>query len=224
MTNWFRALFHTPAFVPVRPPCLNERVLKLASRLDELKSRDPHFKVFGSVTHRYIGHPVPEQQLVAFEATHDFEFPRDFRDLLLHIGTGVGPEYGLFTLDRMIAEQQDWATSLGRPGTLSEEAQFQDADAASLISRKMESPSEFYYEELGSLSGVLPICFGGCTYYDYLIVNGQQRGKVWALDLQDFQSLPAGVTREVDVIEWYERWLERSFAAIDEGEARVSSS
>lgn len=65
---------------------------------------------------------------------------------------------------------------------------------------------EDYENELGKIySGILPLGSQGCTYIHALVLNGEHKGRVVNIDLD--QQKPK-FTFELNFLDWYERWLD----------------
>lgn len=75
-------------------------------------------------------------------------------------------------------------------------------------------PTGFYCKRLTNANSILPIQTEGCTYFCFIVLNGEQRAKIWALDTNEFDSLPALTAVESNFLNWYESWLNNSLSSL----------
>ena len=97
---------------------------------------------------------------------------------------------------------------------MSNPCELTNADASGLIEKKQNKPSEFHYKRLKTANGILPIQTEGCTYYSYIVLNGEQYGKIWSVDSNEFDTLPAGLVTEFSFLDWFESWIDRSISKL----------
>jgi hypothetical protein len=97
-----------------------------------------------------LAQPIASDALVAAEAKIG-EFPADYRNFLVEIGTGAGPGYGLF------APLGDTQATLA---------------AGEFSWRDGEKPD-------GDPRGVVALAHAGCGVMWLLVLNGEHRGEVW---------------------------------------------
>src|SRR5688572_19502657 len=73
---------------------------EVLQKIEQLRSRDAAFELFGASTHRYkFNPPLQPEQVAAFEASHAVRLPEDYRDFILNVGNGgAGPCYGIYPL------------------------------------------------------------------------------------------------------------------------------
>jgi len=64
---------------------------------------------------------------------------------------------------------------------------------------------EEFERECDLLQGLLPIGSQGCTYETMIVVNGEHKGKVVYIDLENYTFKFA---YENNFLDWYERWLD----------------
>lgn len=168
----------------MRPPA------DLVDLLRELRTLDPHFRVFGSASHRYLLGPVlSEQDLAAFESANGIQLPAEYREFLATVGNGgAGPFYGLEPLD-------SFGRDLSRPFPFTESTERVSAEELDAFGDRDDYP------------GILEFCHQGCAIYAYLIVNGPTYGTIWD-GREDFR--PTGLTFAA----WYRRWLERALRSL----------
>jgi hypothetical protein len=150
---------------------------------------------------------------------YDHGTAEELAEFLLHVhGGGAGPGYGL-DVPRTSAETGELQ--------LREPFPYGNADAAALIQRRAEE----HYAMLPVIDvpdgkefapGALPVAHEGCGAFDLLIVTGEQRGKMWGVDmgycpLYDGVAGPAGPRGHFGFLAWYVDWLARSFRRLGRG-------
>ena len=149
-----------------------------------------------------------------FEKSEAINLPEAFRLFLLNIGYGAGPDYGIYSFKKMKESYREFCGCFDEESSMSDSFTLRTQDAEELITLKKEKPKEFHYKRLENVNGVLPIQTEGCTYYALLVLNGEQKGKIWAVDTNEFDTLPSGLTQELDFLSWYERWLDNSIEKV----------
>jgi hypothetical protein len=186
-----------------------ERVFQIKAKLNRLirtgqKAATPGF-IYG---YNYENTPVSVPEIESFESLHEIKLPEEFKSFLSIIGVGAGPGYGIFSLNRMQKEWEEWNAELGS-GRMADKFELADKNAADMILQKKSDPKNYNYCHLKSVAGLLPISTDGCTYYEYIVLNGEQKGKVWSMEADGFGTLPAGAIHEAEFtfFDWYEKWL-----------------
>ncbi len=191
-----------------------ERLKEISNKLAHLKRIDRNLQIFGAVSHKYQSEKISQTELETFEIENKIKLPSEFKDFLVHIGTGAGPDYGIYTLSQMTKEFEEWAGCLDESSKLSNQCDLKNNDALELIQRKQNNPSEFHYRRLRNANGILPIQTEGCTYYCCIILNGEQHGKIWSTDSNEFDALPAGIVVEFGFLDWYENWVDQCISKL----------
>ena len=186
--------------------CIESRIKKLKNKISKLKYSDVLFKIFFSSKPKYNPTKISEDDIMKFENKHEILLPYQFRLFLLEIGYGAGPYNGIFSLDKMVNELAEWKNILNCKSYIRNDFELTNADALELIENKRANENLYSYKQLSSLNGLLPIATEGCTYFFFIVLNGEQKGKIWSINIDGFNSLPAGVTQEYDFLSWYEKW------------------
>jgi hypothetical protein len=204
--------------------------------LGELDRRDPKRRVFGAVAHQYrLNPPLPLSSIEAFEAGHGIVLPDDYLTFLTEIGNGgAGPYYGLFPFgqhdDGHGLSAWEGGGLVGDPSRpFPHEGPWNLPD--SFWRREPDPPPETTPEEEDRMmeawdreleenywnpaimDGSIPICHLGCAYRQWLVVNGGQRGFVWADDRADqkgLRPLRDDEGGQVSFSGWYMNWLHES--------------
>lgn len=203
---------------------LSKRISTIKSRLAKLAELDTDYLIFGSVKHRYQSFPMAAAELVEFEKQLGIGLPPAFREFLHGVGYGAGPHYGIFSPERMWSEHQDWIDTFDGRGNLRLPFDLKHQDANDLIQLKKAHPNEFHYKPLETANGILPLHTEGCAFFSFIVLTGEQRGKIWAMDLSSLEALPIGVTQEFDFLDWYEYWLDISFLKLNKKKAPRQTS
>jgi len=170
-------------------------------------------------------------EATAFERDHKIVLPSDYRQFITEVGNGgAGPFYGVFPLGVMDHNlgQRPWNEDDGFVGILSKPFPFREEwndrsgyPEAELLKgdvteydRQIEQFDERYWSsEL--VNGAFPICHEGCALRIWLVVTGEQAGRLW----EDRRSESAGLRpvrlsdgSAATFSEWYKEWLDNCFA------------
>ncbi|MBX3233189.1 MAG: SMI1/KNR4 family protein [Labilithrix sp.] len=106
-----------------------------------------------------FGTRLAEEQLRAFEDAHGVTLPEEYRAFLQAAGEGAsGPDYGLVTLAHAIKERGETIYGLADPFPI-------PASTADLL--------DF------AVGGILPVAYGGCSYFTGIVTTGPARGTMW---------------------------------------------
>lgn len=200
--------------------------------IDLRRLANSNVSVFGSEAHGFLLHPpLPEEELCAFEQTHDVQLPGDYRTFLARVGRGgAGPYYGLFDLHQMddgfgfttwkqgdgfvgilanpfpfVAE---WNDLTGQPSD-----ELMEADEAE-YEKQMDAFEARYWAQL---NGAIPICHLGCALRHWLVITGPEAGNVWMDGRAEYTGLHPLVSTGSDRVSfllWYRDWLDHALARI----------
>jgi len=200
--------------------------------LRRLQSREAD--VFGAELHQFrLNDPSPESAVAAFERKHSIHLPADYRNFLTMIGNGgAGPFYGIFPLglrDGLGETIEPWQEEDGFIGKLSEPFRHEDAwndltgrpldelvheDETEYWKQQEEFDNRYYAGSL--MNGAIPICHEGCAQRIWLVVAGDQAGRLW----RDTRSEDTGIAPLLlsngsiaNFATWYLEWLTRSLEA-----------
>src|SRR5262245_4584537 len=77
-------------------------------QLRVLDQQDPERKIFGAQKHHYAHNPIALRHLLEVESRLGLTLPSAYRQHLLRIGPGAGPDYGLWELDAILTELTMW--------------------------------------------------------------------------------------------------------------------
>lgn len=185
-------------------------------------------RVFGAEHHGFQLNPVlSESEVSAFEKSHSITLPRDYRQFLMDIGNGgAGPYYGVFPLG-MMDHGHDlslWKEGDGFIGNLSKPFPLKESwnDLSALPNPDLEGTNPLEYQRLFAawekdhfdphlLDGAFPICHMGCALRVWLIVTGEQAGRLWRDGRTDDSGLSPVLRKDGQAATfstWYLDWLE----------------
>jgi hypothetical protein len=119
---------------------MTERLKEISNKLNYLKKADRHFEIFGSASHRYISEKASENEIAEFESNNKIALPSALKEFLLNIGSGAGPQYGIYALTQMQREHQGWASRIDEYSELSLQCELTDINASELIQKKQNAP------------------------------------------------------------------------------------
>jgi hypothetical protein len=198
-------------------------------RLLQKKAVDYDRKVFGASKHNYTNYPVPKTEIQKFEQKYNINLPNNYKQFLIEIGYGAGPNYGLYSLEEIEAElmslkeiedEENIKLSPSNPFP------FTETDIINLNTRIKNGESDAnsslpYLESYYPLDGCIPISHQGCTYWDCLVVTGELKGTIWnvacSVGYTGYWS-PTNkmIDTDTDLItlksvifqEWYLQWLD----------------
>lgn len=201
--------------------------------LSDLERKDRRRSVFGSAAHDYkLNPPIPVSTIEEFEALHGIRLPDDYRHFVTEIGNGgAGPYYGLFPFgqveDGRSWEEGDLIGDVSQPFPHVEAWNLpvsfwdQEPDVSPemppeeqhrLVEAWDKVEQEHYFNS-AIMNGAIPICHLGCGLWQWLVVNGEQKGFVW----DDSRSDHGGISplrdesgRQMAFSDWYMSWLDES--------------
>lgn len=150
-------------------------------------------------------------EIEAFEKAHNVELPCDYRRFLLEFGRGSLDSFLVFSFGRE-GYPNDAEFSEKNTGNLSEAFPYETSPyhwnrgsnveaAAQLESAEEEEWESTKGNTFDTVNGAIPISYGGCTEYRYLVLSGPERGRVWEMD-GVFSPVPNKLIRNLSFIEW----------------------
>jgi len=175
-----------------------------------------------------LNDPLSEPKVASFEQKHGVLLPPDYREFITRVGDGGGgPFYGVFPLGSMDDnfDMRQWHENDGLVGTLSKPFSFQDEwndvsamPADDLLNQDEDAYSkqiaafESTYWSSDLMHGAIPICHEGCALRIWLVVSGEQAGKLWEDRRSEYKGLKP--VRLMDGSRatfsgWYKEWLDR---------------
>ena len=174
--------------------------------------------------------PLSDPEVAGFEQKHGISLPSDYREFMTRVGNGgAGPFYGIFPLGYMDhnLDLRQWHENDGFVGMLSKPFSFQDEwnDLSGMpknlpdqnvpaYDKQIEVFEKTYWSsEL--MHGAIPICHRGCGLRIWLIVSGEQAGKLWEDRRSEYKGLsPVRLTNgsRATFGTWYREWLNNCFA------------
>ncbi len=192
------------------------RFLSLSEKIKSLKVKDSNLSLRGATKHRYDFNRLTERDVFSFEDMIGLKLPYEYRDFLKCFGWGAGPGAGLFSLRESLNCLKKWGQDLGKKADITATFQYQSKDALEMLSKK--AGAEFSPSiKLQRLDGILPICHYGAGFYIYLVLKGDEIGKVWGLNIEGFQTIPFGEGTGIYFLDWYEGWLDSALSLDKKG-------
>jgi SMI1/KNR4 family protein SUKH-1 len=184
--------------------------------------------VFGADSHQFIlNPPLPEDQLKSFEQNHRFSLPDDYRDFISKIGNGgAGPYHGVFPLgiDASDFEPRPWRERDGLVGVLSAPFPLREPwnDLTGMPPDDLLDADEDEYDRQRAVfesrhwrtaivNGAFPICHIGCALRIWLVLTGDEAGRLWRDGRADLTGLsPVRLSDGSPAIfsSWYREWLD----------------
>ncbi|MDR1394544.1 MAG: hypothetical protein LBK52_00020, partial [Deltaproteobacteria bacterium] len=205
-----------------------DRIHLILSKLFRLKSADRNFLVKGAEVHRYEQQPpYSDEHVSKFEEESMIVLPEEFRSFLTTaFSSGPGPFQGLMPVRDCDGHRT--YPLLKFPYT--KEAPFLLAEILKIMEAAQKSPiSQTEADQLKTellqaairkaLRGVIFLASEGSGRYTILIVNGQEFGHVWYLELENnFRAVPLyhpETGRPLTFLDWYELWLDAALSFAD---------
>lgn len=202
--------------------------LHIQRALQRLRSMRPNAPIFGADTHRFVLNPtLAEAEVLGFERQHRVNLPSDYRKFLIGVGNGgAGPYYGIFRLGQMDENGgvKPWHENDGFVGVLSEpfllasdwnnltgmpSDDLLERDEADYERQLDEFEKRYWHASL--MNGAIPICHEGCALRIWLVVTGDQAGRLWHDGRADHKGLKALVSADgapATFSLWYNEWLD----------------
>ena len=212
------------------PPDIEERLARIAERLDEVRGLDRDLITFGAAKHRYrLNPPTSQQQVTAFESQYGIHLPEGFRAFVTQLGNGgAGPWYGLEPLENGILDDLDLKSGAIDPGSPFPHETAWNLDLERHDGSDDEPPDDDCHDSVVEeyfdpkwVQGAIRIANFGCGVSLNLVVNGPEYGNIWVDDRgNDGGVYPDpffGRTNRTDFLTWYEIWLERTESELEKG-------
>ncbi len=212
---------------------INQQILRVQDKLEQLKKQDQELKVFGASSHEYkLNLTLSLEKVEAFEREHKVKLPEDYRAFITQIGNGgAGPYYGVMTLDyglnqSLLYPDLAWYNELEKPFPHRE--WWNCIDELDDVYKRLDEAQETGDEELEEKIfdekfdliggpehnyGILNLCHFGCGVVIFLVVNGEEYGHLWIDDrMNDSGIYPFDemeVKERIGFLDWYELWLDQ---------------
>lgn len=202
--------------------------LRIQRTLLRLQSLPAMKEVFGAIGHGFLMNPIlSEAEVLTFERQHRISLSPEYREFLLRVGNGgAGPYYGVFPLGEMdgINGMKPWRENDGFVGALSEpfplSSDWNDLtgmpsddlidDERGEYEKQMDEFEKRYWSA-SLMNGAVPICHEGCALRIWMVVTGEQTGRLWRDRRAEYMGVepvlladgsPATFSR------WYNEWLD----------------
>jgi hypothetical protein len=188
-------------------------------------------EVFAGFAHEFaLAPPLSEAELADVEHAFGIRLPEDYRDFLLHVSAGgAGPGYGVLTLHQ-VAHTWEWAaesTHRTDVARLREPFCPEHINGMPIDPLLLQAPQQYDFEYRDDYeiahrrweetvwhpdrtAGAVCLCDDGCLRRYWLVVTGEERGKIW----RDYRIDGAGLAplfdahgRRLTFTRWYLSWL-----------------
>lgn len=193
-----------------------EQTGRISEKLDKLRNRDKGFKIFGSWDHKYVLRPkLTLEEIEDIEAKYNVTFPEPYVAFLTILGNGgVGPGYGLYSLEKSLREV-DEDNDVSKPTVfVSKDSTDEFMKKIDAMPLKTPKDCDDQYDAFTQVvNGTMEIQTGGCTFRHNIILNGVYAGKVIDICWDCFEDLVRYINFDkhfVDFLDWYEKWLDES--------------
>src|SRR5262249_32542779 len=151
--------------------------------LAKLRSQDPKLTLFGAgppFGHAYKVDRIRTELLAAKEIELGTALPEEYKNWLLTVGSGAGPDYGLFAMEKVFPPP--YYDGAGTGGDVETGADITSAHIAALQEKWTSNPKNTSLAiSINSDQHLLIISESGCGAYTCLITHGPMRGKVFGL-------------------------------------------
>lgn len=205
---------------------MNEQLERIRTKLEQLKILDLDYSLFGSNIHQYHLNPILTGQTIQqFESLYNVTLPKEYVDFLMHVGNGgAGPFLGLEPFEKILFVDLDRpsSASLLNPDLPFLHTQPWNEVFNATCDEEDEQEFERQYFEFHQhqMDGVIAISNYGCGISLNLVVNGQEYGYIWTDDRANeggiYPSRELGNSDKLTFLDWYELWLDSSFAEMKE--------
>jgi len=211
----------------------------LAHQLTQLQALDPNQQIFGANGHQYKLYPVSINEILELERDIEIALPAPYRQVLLQVGCGLGPYYGLVCPEQVLVELQiniiDYFQEEDKMVLPSRPFPFTRSDAEALMKNWRRDTGPTYLSATWPCDGYIPIAHQGCGYWSVLVTCGDVAGTVWDVDCVEGYDgmwrpanrppgivIPRHVTQALPKLsapptfeEWYRGWQDQCFADLE---------
>ena len=206
---------------------MNLRIKAIQTKIQELIAKDTAKSVFGADSHQYELHPcLSKEEVSIWEAANQIQLPQDYKDFITQVANGgVGPYYGLYSLEIGIEEAQEYAVY--------EEKTIEKSFCMDfpVSAESTQNFITYYYDCLDEgdddeveyfdvpdlLTGVIFLADYGCGWSYVLVVKGEMTGTVW-LTGDYFTPCFEGTRENIRIwsfLDWYENWLDNTLKSFE---------
>ena len=206
----------------------------LVEKLSKLRNLDLTREIHGAKLHKYQCKLLSSAAVDNLEQYVGFALPNDYREWLLTVGIGAGPDYGLLAPGAIIENIQDIEQQDGFGGDVEDVSHITEESIRIFLDKIVETELRIGRQlrnlsghtiTANSFRGALPISHQGCNGWSYLILSGRWRGFVFGecCDIIGKPGTaaagfwPTGVrepggqrTAPFTFLEWVEDWLDKS--------------
>lgn len=164
------------------------------NKLDQLRTLDNCFQLFGASGHRYkLGKPASVRQIKHAEAQLRCLLPEELSKFYLEMGSGgAGPYYGILPLSKL----EGISANRPYPGI------------ENIPKWKAKDSDDYFEVDMNELKGVLPVIHEGCGHRICLVTAGKLSGRMIHLSAEGYI-----VESSQTLLTHYHDWLDSSLRA-----------
>lgn len=186
----------------------SERLKIIKSRVDFLKTHDKSYK---GVRYTFKG-TAKIEEMREFEQKYNVILPDEYIDFITTLGKGVSYGDGIFSPELTLEQIGDLIES---ESDLQDKFPFNNADAKAIIEKGILN-RKYFGEFIEFVPGCLLVDTDGLGYMSaLLILNGEQKGKIWRRDefgrLTPFYKVISAGYEQMSFLDFYEDWIEHVF-------------
>lgn len=186
----------------------SERLKQIKNKIDFLKTHDKSYKPI-----RYTFKETIEiKKIKEFEQKYNVTLPEEYVEFITTLGVGVCSGCGIFPPDYTLKLV---GKSIETESELCESFPFNNDDVKAIIEKDI-SDRNYFGEDIYSIQGCLLVDEDELGYASVLLVlNGEQKGKVWKWDeygrLTPFYKITSYGYDQMSFLDLYEDWVEYIF-------------
>lgn len=156
----------------------------------------------------YINGPIPETEILEFEAKHHIRLPEDYRAFITQMFDGGVGRYQIMPLQFWDSTHNavyldSLGNKLSEPFLLTNNWEYDFND---------EREDDESYEYHSIINGTIRLCHIGCGNFLFLVVNGEEYGNIWIDDRASNSKIVPLLDRDtngrVTFEKWYNDWLD----------------
>lgn len=186
----------------------SERLKIIKNKIDFLKTHDKSYK---PIRYTFKG-TIKIEEIREFEQKYNVMLSDEYIDFITTLGMGVSFGDGIFAPEQTLEQIGDLIES---ESDLQGDFPFNNADAKAIIEEEMLS-RKYFGEFVDFVPGCLLVDIDELGYMAVLLVlNGEQKGKIWRRDeygnLTPFYKVTSFGYEQMSFLDFYEDWIEHVF-------------
>ena len=202
------------------------QIERIKKKLIFARKKDVNFQIFGAESHKYhLSKPASILEVNDFETKYNIELPKCFKSFLTEVGNGgieypksiignsaAGPNFGIYKLNSPLIDivadtKLRYLESRTLLNSKLVELEWEKLVKKTMSGRKNKESDEEYEECVAKIySGILTIGYCGCSGYQGILLNGNEKGRV--IYFYDELDYCPHFAEELNFLDWYENWLD----------------